>query len=125
MIVSLTIIVASLSFNIGLTHAADLQWETPPINPVQDRIVLPGTTGSDQGQFIQSTFLPTVTKFIIALAGGLSLIFVIIAGIQILTAFGNEESIGAAKKTITWALGGLVISMLSYAIVQAIISIKL
>lgn len=98
-----------------------------PINPVTgDPIYLPaaGNPQGDQSNYIQKTFLPSVTVTIITSTGALSLLFVIISGVQILIAFGNEEKITAAKKTLTWALVGLVIAILSYAIVQIIVSIQ-
>ncbi len=85
---------------------------------------LPGV-GKDNPQALQQDVIPAFTNIVIGLTGGLSLLFVIIGGIQILTAYGSEEKIGAAKKTITWALAGLLIAILSFAIVQIITSIKI
>lgn len=100
---------------------------TPRINSVEGEVIyLPGAnTASNQGQILQSQFLPGLTKFVIGLTGALSFLFVIIGAIQMLTAFGNDEGLGAGKKTIAWALIGLVISLLSFAIVQVISSIDL
>jgi hypothetical protein len=47
-------------------------------------------------------------------------IFIIVGGMQMHLAFGNEEGIKKAKTTLIWAIVGLVISMLSVAIVQII-----
>ena len=99
---------------------------TTPI-PGQDEITplkLPGA-GTDNSKALYEKVLPGITNTVIGLTGGLSLLFSIIAGIQILMAYGNEEKIGAAKKTLTWALLGLLISLLSYAIVQIIVSIHI
>ncbi len=85
---------------------------------------LPGV-GTDNPAALQQSVLPTITNLVIQLTGGLALLFVIISGVQILTAYGNEEKIGAAKKTLTWALAGLAIAILSYAIVQIIVSIQI
>lgn len=102
-----------------------------PINPLtteeqeKQPLKLPGARSGDPSTYIQQDFLPSITSTIIGIAGGLALLFVIIGGIQILTAYGNDEKIAAAKKTITWALAGLVIAILSYSIVQIIVSIKI
>jgi hypothetical protein len=95
---------------------------TPPTTMTS--LSLPGV-GSDNAQALQTSVLPTITNLVIGLTGGLALLFVIISGIQILTAYGSEEKIGAAKKTLTWALAGLIISILSFAIVQVVISINI
>ncbi len=52
--------------------------------------------------------------------------FIIIGGFRMVMAAGNEEDYIAAKKTITWAILGVVITMLSFsiiAIVQNILSV--
>lgn len=137
----IALIVGALTvFSIGgnLVFAADLTMTKPPIIPEGankqttasstpgtidiSTLKLPGV-GSDQGQALQQNVLPAITNIVIGLTGGLALLFVIFSGIQILTAYGNEEKIGAAKKTLMWALAGLIISMLSYAIVQILVSI--
>jgi len=50
----------------------------------------------------------------------MAFLFIIIGGIQILTAYGNDEKITNAKKTIQYAIVGLLIALLSYAIVSII-----
>lgn len=118
------------SLNLPLVFA-DVKVTVPPINPVkgdQDgKILLPGASGtaSDQANYISNSFLPRVTSIVVSLSGGLSLLFVIISGIQILTSYTKEEQLASAKKTLTWALLGLIISILSYGIVQIIVSINL
>jgi hypothetical protein len=100
------------------------QNQTKPGQSNISTIMLPGA-GVDQGKALQEQVLPNITNIIISITGGLSLLFVIISGIQILTGFGNDEKIGEAKKTLLWALVGVVISLLSYAIVQIIVSIQI
>lgn len=78
-----------------------------------------------QEQYLGGVFLPTITNIVIAAAGSGALLFMIIGAIEILTAYGNDDKIANGKKTITYALVGLVIAMLSYAIVTIISSIQL
>ena len=116
------------SLQVGLAFAENnpLTMSRPPIIPGGTEsapLKLPGV-GSDTGQALQQNVIPSITNTVIGLTGGVALLFVIISGIQILTAYGNEEKVGTAKKTLTWALAGLVLAMLSYAIVQIIISIQ-
>ncbi len=78
-----------------------------------------------QEQFFGGRLLPTLTNTIIALAGGLAFVFMIVGGIQILTAYGNEERVSAGKKTMTYAIVGLLIAILSYAVVSIISGVRL
>lgn len=68
-----------------------------------------------------------IADFIIALINAMlfflfviTLIFVIYGGISWMTALGNEERIGKAKKIVGWSLAGLFIVMGSYAIVATL-----
>lgn len=84
-----------------------------------------GQNGIPQEQYLGGVLLPTITRIVIASAGASAVIFMIIGGIEMLTAYGNDEKIANAKKTITYALVGLVIALLSYAIVTIISSVKI
>ncbi len=53
-----------------------------------------------------------------------SVIFIIYGGLQMHIALGNDEAIGKAKKTLTWAVGGLVVAMMAGAIVTIITKIS-
>ncbi len=111
---------------IPLTFA---QTAVPPIIPVQDgdaatkdeTLIIPhATEGATAGAYFQSVYLPEITRVVIAIAGAAAFLFVIIGGIQILTAYGDEEKITGAKKTIEYAIVGLIIAILSYSIVSII-----
>jgi len=118
LIITLLIIVVSLTL-IPLSFAQT----APPIIPAgtEGELVIPHSApGSDEGQYFGFTFLPSITQSIIGLAGGMAFLFIIIGGIQILTAYGNDEKITNAKKTIQYAIVGLLIALLSYAIVSII-----
>lgn len=56
-------------------------------------------------------------------AGSVSMIFLIMAGAQYILAFGKDERIERGKRGMTWSVIGLVVILLSYAIVQGIIRI--
>lgn len=47
-------------------------------------------------------------------------IFIIYGGYQYITAFGNKEQLDKAKKTLTWAIIGLILILLSMSIVKYI-----
>jgi hypothetical protein len=50
-------------------------------------------------------------------------IMIIIGGFRMIFAQGNEEAFGKAKKTITYAVIGLVVAVMSFSIVQIISNI--
>ena len=69
---------------------------------------------------------PGITLYIIQqllkVVGILALAFIIIGGFQYITSAGNEEQAETGKKTLTNAIIGLVIAILSYTIVIVIIN---
>ena len=101
--------------------------EQPKIIPQTNnnkQLLIPHNQEQGHTSLIEETF-PVITTTLIVLTGSLSFLFIIIAGIQILTAYGDDEKLGTAKKTITYAIIGLLISILAYAIVSMLSSVKI
>lgn len=53
-------------------------------------------------------------------AGVVALIFIIISGIKFITSGGDPKQVEGARKTLTFAVAGLVVILLSFAIVRFI-----
>ncbi len=85
---------------------------------------LPGPSSEqkleDSSTYLTKLLLPNIARTITGLAITLSVLFIIFGAMQFLTAYGNDEKLSNAKKTITFALVGLVLSLLAFAIVQII-----
>jgi len=60
-----------------------------------------------------------------SLIGGVSLVFVIIGGFRYMMSGGNEESVTQARKTVLYALVGLIVVMLAVAIVNIVLNLVL
>ena len=65
---------------------------------------LPGTASGDVRSGVVS-----VLQFILTFLALLAVIFVIVGGIRIMTAGGNEENVTKGRKTIIFALVGLLV----------------
>ncbi|MEK7171944.1 MAG: hypothetical protein AAB739_03485 [Patescibacteria group bacterium] len=90
--------------------------------------IQPGTQSQGGGairEYILGTFGVKFLTGFLGLVAATSVIFIIIGGLQMHLAFGNDEAVGTAKKTLTWAIVGLVIAILSVGIVRIISSINL
>lgn len=76
---------------------------------------------SPAGKFSSIGQLATVFVDIIIIAAGvLAIIFVILAGIQIITAGGDAKKLGAAQSRLTFAIIGLAVTALAFVIVAYI-----
>jgi len=65
--------------------------------------------------------LGIVIEILMALVGTISVLFIIIGGFQYITSAGNYDNIRNAKNTITYAIIGLVASLMSFAVITFII----
>ncbi|MFA4815044.1 MAG: hypothetical protein WC924_00410 [Candidatus Gracilibacteria bacterium] len=70
-------------------------------------------------------FVGNIISQVLLFAGALTIIFLIIAGVNYVIAFGKDERIEKGKLGIVWSLVGLAIILLSYAIVQGVLQIIL
>lgn len=68
----------------------------------------------------QGTLTTNVTQiinFFLGILGLVAVAFLIYAGVLMVTAGGNDEQVGKARKIITYAVVGIVIILLSWTIV--------
>lgn len=68
-----------------------------------------------------SNFGQLATKIVVILtsvAGALSFIFIIIAGIKFVTSSGDEKKLASAQATLTYAIIGIVVTILALVIVE-------
>ncbi len=68
-------------------------------------------------------FIGNIVSQVLLYAGAVSIIFLIVAGANYIFAFGKDERIEKGKRGIFWAITGLFIILLSYAIVRGLISL--
>lgn len=63
-------------------------------------------------------FFSSVISFALLLAGIAAVYFIIISGIKFITSGGDQIKVAQAKQSITYALVGLVIVLLSFASIK-------
>lgn len=63
----------------------------------------------------------TVTNILLFLIGAISVIMIVIGGIKYTTSNGNADQTKSAKNTILYAIIGLVVAILAYALVDFVI----
>jgi len=67
-----------------------------------------------------SAIIMRIIQILLAVAGLIAVIFLIVGGFRYILAGGNEEAAESAKKTITNAIIGIVIVILAFVIVRVI-----
>ena len=67
-------------------------------------------------------FIGNIIKTMFFVVGVLAVIVIIFAGVTFVMSAGNSQTIQKAKTTIIYAVIGLIVSILSYAIVNFVVS---
>lgn len=62
-----------------------------------------------------------ITNIILYIMGAVAVIMIIIGGFRYVTAGGDSGSVTAAKNTILYAVIGLIVALLAYAIVNFVV----
>ncbi len=72
--------------------------------------------------FGQSGTFSTISNVMLFLIGAISVIMLIIGGIRYVVSGGDSTAVQAAKNTILYAIVGIVVALLAYAVVNFVIS---
>lgn len=85
------------------------------------RILFP-VTGPGGARSIPQ-FIAEVIKILLLVAGAVAVLFVVIGGYYWMTAGGNDEQAEKGKKTLTNAIIGIVVVLLSYVIISVVVNL--
>ena len=77
--------------------------------------------GGSENQTDLTEQIRTVTNVLLFILGAIAVIMIIIGGIRYATSNGDSSSIKSAKDTILYAVIGLVVAILAYAIVNFVV----
>jgi hypothetical protein len=80
--------------------------------------------GADQvaDLFGATGVITTITNILLFVVGAISVVMVIIGGFRYVVSGGNTANIATAKNTILYAVVGLIIAILAYALVNFVIT---
>jgi len=98
-------------FSVDIAHAQLISTEDVPQN-VADAT-------NSEGSF--RTLARTMVNFFLYFLGFLATLMIIYGGVLYVTSAGNDEGVGKAKKILIYAVVGIIVILLSYAIVNTVI----
>ncbi len=78
--------------------------------------------GLDGGPTTIWGVMATVTKIAMTLIGMLSVLMVVVGGLQIVSAAGNPQRLKQGRETVIYAIVGVIIAISAYAIVSFLAS---
>ena len=82
-----------------------------------------GNGQSNKGLFDNGGIITTVINTMLFIVGLLSVAMLIYAGIRYTTAHGDKSQVEGAKNTMIYAIVGLIVAILGYAIVNWVIKL--
>ncbi|AHB42191.1 hypothetical protein RAAC3_TM7C00001G0333 [Candidatus Saccharibacteria bacterium RAAC3_TM7_1] len=77
-------------------------------------------TGASNGKNLQKN-IKTVVNVILFLLGAIAVIMIILGGVRYVLSNGEASQVTAAKNTILYAVIGLIVALLAYAIVNFVV----
>jgi len=80
------------------------------------------TGGSSSGGTDLKTFIKNIVNVLLFVLGAIAVIMIIIGGIRYTTSNGDSGQVTSAKNTIMYAVVGLVVAIMAYAIVNFVVS---
>lgn len=80
--------------------------------------------GDDQTTelFGQTGIFRTITNVLLFILGAISVIMIIIGGLRYVVSGGNATAVTAAKNTILYAIVGVIVALLAYAIINFVLN---
>lgn len=76
--------------------------------------------GRYPGQAAFGTLATDIIVILTSIAGALTIIFIVIAGIKYVTSGGDEKKLASAHGTITYAIIGLAVTILAFVILRVV-----
>lgn len=105
----LSISLAATSLLVATPIFADTTGTVPGLTPVVP-----------SGNLDIVTVIVNVINWVLGFSAAVAVLFLILGGLQYITAAGNEKRVETAKNTILYAVIGLIVIMLSFVIVALI-----
>lgn len=103
-----TVLVPATTYAIDVTDAACQQNPDAAICQPSDDI---------------GTIIQTVINILLFLVGAIAVVMIIVGGVRYTTSAGNADAVKGAKNTIIYAVVGLIIAFLAFAIVNWVVGI--
>lgn len=89
---------------------------------LQDGINTARPEGVPENLFGDGSVFTTIVNILLFVIGAISVIMLIIGGIRYTTSAGNSTAVTGAKNTILYAIIGLIVAFLAYAIVNWVLA---
>lgn len=119
----LIIIGTILLFPIYISDVLGLDIETFREQVYRPENLPPGRPSEAGAETKITEILQFAINIVLYASGSVAVFFLVVGGVRYITSFGNQERMDAAKKTVKYAIIGLLAVILAYALVTNIINL--
>lgn len=78
--------------------------------------------GGDKNKTSLPAFIENITNILLFLVGVIAVIAIVISGLRFVTANGNQDQISSARNGIIYAVIGIAVAIMAYAIVRFVVN---
>ena len=91
------------------------------LSAIESGVLAAHSSGQPESLFGLNGIFTTTSNVLLFAIGGLSVLMIILGGIKYVISGGKEASVNKAKNTVLYAIIGLVIALLAYAIINFVL----
>ena len=117
-IITATLMLAMMFGLVAMPSAVLAQEELSPADQIQGGIT--DISPEEDGPSLEAS-IGIIVNILLFLLGAIAVIMIVIGGIRYATSNGDQSAITSAKNTILYAVIGLVVAIMAYAIVNFVI----
>lgn len=122
MVLSLgTASIAAVAVSAGPALAATCNVD-PTTGSAADGALCAQANATPTNLFASGGIFSIISNVLIFLVGAIAVIYLIIGGLRYVTSGGDSKAVTAAKDTILYAVIGIVVAVISYALVNFVLS---
>jgi hypothetical protein len=96
--------------------------DTSLTDPINQGAACSQPAGTSGNLFGAGSIFSIISNTLVFLVGAISVIFLIIGGLRYVISNGDSKNVEAAKNTILYAIIGIVIAIIAYALVNFVIT---
>ena len=91
------------------------------VGPIEAGVLSARTAGQPENLFGVGGVFTTISNTLLFVIGALSVVMIIVGGIRYVISGGKEVNVTKAKNTILYAIIGLVVALLAYAMINFVL----
>lgn len=99
-----------------------VSWAADNVDKVEQGVDAVGGSQAGNGPGAFTNLLESIINLLLFILGAIAVIMIIIGGIRYTTSNGDQTQVTSAKNTILYAIVGLVVAIMAYALINFVLN---